>query len=684
MGDTDETPTASAASADRREEVLTRLHETTRELVRASDRERIGEIVIETADGVLDLGIAVFALVDPTDDVLRPLVVSEEATVRLPGVDSLAYGPGTLPWSVFESDGPTVYADIGEQLPEIDDSVGTAILVPLGDHGLLAVGSSDERDLTAADVEFTGLLAANAESALDRTEREAALGEERDRIAALFQNASDAMVELSYGSAGDPTISAVNPAFETTFGFDVESVVGRSLYDVVVPDEDRETAREHVELARRGTRFEREVRRQTADGLRDFLLRGVPLDDDHTPTVGYAIYTDITDRTEQTRTLGRLHETTRELVRASDAEEIAQITVAAARDILGFPLNGVRLYDAESNCLRPAAIPPDTVERMGDRPIYGPGDGVVWEAFARGEVIVVEDTGTLDDGRARGAVASAMYLPLGDYGTISIGSTEPDHFVDADVELAKVLAANARVALERAAQERQLRRRETELARQNERLDEFASVVSHDLRNPLSVARGYLELLADHRADSPGGQDDTEAAYLDRVETAHERIDRLIGDLLTLARQGRSVGETEVVSLAEVARSAWRTVETADATLSVAADCRFRADRDRLCELFENLFRNAVSHAGADTTVTVAPCEGGFAVADDGPGVPPDERDRVFERGYTTSDGGTGFGLAIVSEIVEAHGWSISVGESEWGGARFVVGGVESVPADDE
>jgi PAS domain S-box-containing protein len=675
MADPHDASAPSTPTADRREEVLTRLHEATRDLVRASDRERVGEVVIETAREVLGLGIAVFSLVDHDESVLRPVVVSDEAAVRLQGVDSLAYGPGTLPWSVFESDEPTVYTDIGERLPEVEDTVGTAILVALGDHGLLAVGSSDERDLTTADVEFTRLLAANAGSALDRTEREAALREERDRIAALFQNTSDAILEVEYASSDEPVIGAVNPAFEATFGYDAESVVGRSLYDVLVPDEDRETAQEYLELARRGTPFEREVRRRTADGPRDFLLRGVPLDDDDPPTLGYAIYTDITDRTEQTRTLERLHETTRDLVRASDAETIAEIAVAAAGDILGFPLNGVRLYDPESNRLRPTAIPPDTVERMGARPVYGPGDGVVWEAFSSGEVVVVEDTTTLDDGTTRGDVASAIYLPLGEYGTISIGSTERDRFEDADVELAKVLAANAHVALERAEQER-------ELARQNERLDEFASVVSHDLRNPLSVARGYLDLLAEDRADAPGGQGDTEQEYLDRIRKAHERIDRLTGDLLTLARQGESVGEREVLSLADVAHSAWETVDTADATLSVTADSRLRADRDRLCELFENLFRNAVSYAGRDASVTVEPCEDGFAVADDGPGVPPDERDQVFEQGYTTSAGGTGFGLAIVTEIAEAHGWSVSLAEPDDGGARFEVRDVEPLPDD--
>jgi signal transduction histidine kinase len=75
-------------------------------------------------------------------------------------------------------------------------------------------------------------------------------------------------------------------------------------------------------------------------------------------------------------------------------------------------------------------------------------------------------------------------------------------------------------------------------------------------------------------------------------------------------------------------------------------------------------------------TVTVGGLPDGFYVADDGEGVPPADRDRVFERGYTTGDG-TGLGLSIVEQIVGAHGWSVRATESEDGGARFEITGVE-------
>ncbi|MFB6177864.1 MAG: sensor histidine kinase, partial [Halobaculum sp.] len=92
----------------------------------------------------------------------------------------------------------------------------------------------------------------------------------------------------------------------------------------------------------------------------------------------------------------------------------------------------------------------------------------------------------------------------------------------------------------------------------------------------------------------------------------------------------------------------------------------------RLTQLFENLLRNAVEHGGPDVTVRVG-CtdEGTIFVEDDGPGIPPEERDEIFEPGHSSASGGTGFGLTIAKQIVEAHGWTIAATEGTDGGARF-------------
>lgn len=232
---------------------------------------------------------------------------------------------------------------------------------------------------------------------------------------------------------------------------------------------------------------------------------------------------------------------------------------------------------------------------------------------------------------------------------------------DADGEVGGVLGVTRHITAKK--------EYEQALERENERLERLANVISHDLRNPLTVARARHELLGD----------ETDSEHLDTLGDALDRMETIIDDVLTLARQGETVDETEPVELSAVARRAWATTATADATLDLGADTAFLADESRLVELLGNLFRNSLEHGGPDVRVRVATIDGGFAVCDDGPGIPGDERDRVFEPGYTTDREGTGFGLAIVREIATAHGWTVAVTDGVDGGVCFEVTGVEFV-----
>ena len=280
-------------------------------------------------------------------------------------------------------------------------------------------------------------------------------------------------------------------------------------------------------------------------------------------------------------------------------------------------------------------------------------------------------------------------------------------------------------------------------------LEEFASVVSHDLRNPLTVAQGRLDLL----------RGDVESEHLEDIAYALDRMEALIEDLLTLAREGSQVGEMEPVDLAALARRCWNQVATAETTLVIDLDRTIRADRSRLRQLLENLIRNSVEHGStsppsqaqensvehgsttppsqaqedtgrrgtssepsvadapedsvehgstspvsraqrdavehdslsqtrartdengdtASVTVTVGGLEDGFYVEDDGPGIPESEREDVFETGYSSVENGTGFGLSIVEQVADAHGWDVRLTDSAAGGARFEITGVEPV-----
>jgi len=211
--------------------------------------------------------------------------------------------------------------------------------------------------------------------------------------------------------------------------------------------------------------------------------------------------------------------------------------------------------------------------------------------------------------------------------------------------------------------------RERELKRRNQRLDEFASVVSHDLRNPLNVAVGGIDL----------ARSEWDSEHLERAERALDRMEALIEDLLALARGDETLTELEPVDLAGITEQCWANVETMDATLVADSDGKIYADANRLKQMGENLVHNAIEHGGDDVTVTVGEFDGGFYIEDDGPGIPEDEYDDVFTAGYSTSDRGTGFGLSIVERIVEAHDWELCIAEGSKGGARFEVTGVEFV-----
>jgi PAS domain S-box-containing protein len=219
--------------------------------------------------------------------------------------------------------------------------------------------------------------------------------------------------------------------------------------------------------------------------------------------------------------------------------------------------------------------------------------------------------------------------------------------------------------------------RERRLNRQNDRLEEFASVVSHDLRDPLHVASGNLDLV---RRRIEGADVDREVLeYVDRVGEEHDRMSDLIDEVLALARQGEVVGTVEPLSLRSVVEDALRRTNAPDLDVEVVDDATVAADHSRLVRALSNLFGNAADHAGPDATVRVGTLADGFYVADDGPGIPESQRDQVFDPGHTTADDGTGFGLPIVERIVEAHGWAVEVTEADGGGARFEVRGVDRV-----
>jgi PAS domain S-box-containing protein len=208
------------------------------------------------------------------------------------------------------------------------------------------------------------------------------------------------------------------------------------------------------------------------------------------------------------------------------------------------------------------------------------------------------------------------------------------------------------------------------LERQNKRLERFAEVVSHDIRNPINIVQAHVELAME--ADTADRE-----PHHDKIEANVEEMQHIIDEMLTLTDQEESVATVEVASLRTLCKESWAKVETDGATLAIDSDRHVEADRARVRQILENLFRDAVQRGGSDVTVTVGDLDSGFYVADDGPGIDPTYTEQVFEEGFSTDPQGTEFGLWIVKNAVESHGWTIALEERSQGGTRFEIRGVD-------
>ncbi|ELZ77981.1 adaptive-response sensory-kinase [Haloferax larsenii JCM 13917] len=479
----------------RTERKITSLHGVAMELSSASTVDDIYEQTVDAAEQILDLDIcfAFEAEADrfvpraksstPTDRALEPVPLDA-------GVMGETYRTGDSHRAVDMDLHALAEPEFGEYR--------SGLSVAIGSFGVFQAVSKQTGAFDEIDLELTELLVAHTTAALQRLEYQQQLRVERDQFAALFDNSTDCIVEATFDD-GEPIVQAVNPAFEETFGYDESEVVGVPIDDIVAPDERHEEAVQLTRQVRAGDYVQTEVRRQTNDGEKDFLLRSVPLSDD----AMYAVYTDITER--------------RDLQRGVEA--------------------------------------------------------------------------------------------------------------------------------------------------QNERLEEFVSVISHDLRNPLNVAQGRLDL----------AREETDNEHLQAVSRSLDRMADLTDELLEFAREGAAALDPEPTNLETVAHRSWEHVDTAEATLDVDADLTIDADEGRLQQLFENLFRNSVEHAADDVTITVGTLDTGtgFFVEDDGPGIPAEIRTEVFDAGFSTAEMGSGFGLTIVASVAEAHEWNVEICEGDAGGARF-------------
>jgi PAS domain S-box-containing protein len=609
------------------------------------------EILEKTADGIIlhdpDTGEVVFAnqrfceIIGYDPEEVRGMTVGE-FTADLPDFteerarrllrDAATKGPQVFEWYTEHADGSVVPVEVRL------------------DRTRLRGG-----DLVVASVR-------------DITERK---GTQR-RLEGVIENAEQAI----YVKSTDGTYDLVNPAAADALGASREEILGKT--DAALMNE--EDADRIMSVDRRvieeGEPVTYERRLPTGESEQYYRNQKFPLRDvtgDVTGIVG--ISSDITERRRREQRLQvqrdrfqALHKVATDIETCESPDAVYERIVDAAEEVLDFDM---AIIDAvEDAALVPVAVSSElTADRYYQETPLDAEDNEAAAAFRSGESSVIEDIQASGASPASATFRSALTVPIGEHGVFQTVDSEPGAFDETDRELVELLVAHAETRLTRLINRRELTERTRELERQNERLEEFASVVSHDLRNPLNVVRGRLELASEQ----------TDETHLEDAAAALDRMESLVDDLLTLARQGPEIGELQAVDLGDSVTDCWTTVETSEATLDLQVDGEIRAIPGRLKQLLENLIGNAIEHAGPDVTVTVGTMATGFYVEDDGPGIPAERQADIFEPGYSTGSQVTGLGLNIVTEVADAHGWTITVTDSPDGGARFEFTGVEFV-----
>lgn len=463
----------------------------------------------------------------------------------------------------------------------------------------------------------------------DRKESEQALRRSEERFDAMFNDPHILVGVLNT----DATVQDINDTALEYIDASLDEVRGKKVWTTPwFPEDVRPSIKENVEQAATGEYVTYDAELKLPDG-EPYSVRGAirPVTDNEGETVSLIISArDVTERVERERLLDVILEntTTPLFMKDSDGEYI--LVNQGFRDLFG-------LEEAE-------------IQGKTDDDILPPKQAAEIRATDQGvldqnEPVEIEET-VVTNGQER--VYKSSKVPVYDLGTRA-DSDDPIALFGVATDITEQ------------------KRREQELKRQNERFDELASIISHDLQTPLETVRGRVEL----------AYETGETSHLENALDGLERVTELRENLVEMLRAREIVGDTEEVDIGAIAESVWRTVNTpAETSFEVRGSPLVQADQNAVSRLIENLLSNSVEHGPSDTSVWVGECDGGFYVADDGNGIAPDDREDVFTTGFTTKAGGTGIGITSVQQIVEAHGWDIEITDSVEGGARFeIIGG---------
>jgi PAS domain S-box-containing protein len=630
----------SSERASRLERLQTLARGVNQALVRADDAVAIERAVCERLAASEPYVWAVIGSVATESGDDTPTVTVRSGATSIGPIDAADRTLDGLPAvgsAVTESEPVVSSAGVDAASAAIGAEANAVAAIPLDyesvRYGVLVVGTDDGELRGEFEHDLLAELGMDIASALYKLDIRADLRESEAKYRQLVEGNLVGVYLIQGGE-----FEYVNPRLAAMFGYTQEELLSEvTPFDLVV-EADHEKLRHNL---RRRTEGEVDDLRYTLRGRRkngekiEFEVHGGRIDYRGEPAIMGTLL-DVTERKRYERELERSRAEYRELFESFPEAVFVGTEAGGFQAVNEMAIERLGYSRDELLSMRPEDI---------DSQMDGEDVAEQVDRFSRDEIERFDTVHETKSGDEIPVEVNATLIPY--RGETAILSTARD--------------ISERVA------------REQELQRQNDRLEELASVVSHDLRNPLNVAAGRLEW----------AREECDSTHLDDAASALDRMNGLIDDLLALAGHRRRNPDPAPVDLDPFVDRCWANVATGEATLDRDADRTVVADEGRLAQLFENLFRNAVEHGSRDeqsgVTITIGSLADGFYVADDGPGIPESEREGVFEAGYSTNENGTGLGLTIVRDVVEAHDWTIEIGESEAGGARFEITGVEGV-----
>lgn len=487
------------------------------------------------------------------------------------------------------------------------------------------------------------------------------LKKKKTRFETLFEDNPEAILEIDE----DRKTADINDKFEDLFGYEKEDVLGKELKEVVVPNSKKKEAEHLLRKCDEEGYFEHESVRETKSGEKiDVSITARPIDyQDHTHHL--IVYKDISDlkRTEKKlqkneKQLKQIHDVASELVRRESVDEICQVATEAAEKILDFPQSTLDLIDKEGK-LTPKVISSEMDPNGVDswRPEEG---GLAGKTFLEKESYLINDLRDDDEAKpVKDEYKSVISVPIGDHGVFQAISEEKSKFDRTDLELTEILMNHVAEILDR--------------IEATEREEFLHSLLRHDLKNKVGIIQGYLKLIEDEedqeeidslvkKAKKVARE---EKSIIDKVETIRE-VQKLDTHEINVKKIIENVIE-ELERVSDDFEFEIKTVSDSPSTKVMGGPV--------IRELFTNLIQNSIKHSeGSKVKVKIEEKEESIrcSVEDDGKGIPEDMRDKLFEKGYKKGDSaGSGLGMYLVREILNRCRGSISVKDSEMGGARF-------------